>query len=71
MVGQLTWETQAPATCIFLDKSKNKQAWKVGAPYSLGRPLGTHGLTGELDTMELASNLYQFPLGSDQLVLSY
>lgn len=47
------------------DKSKNKQPWKVGAPFSLGGP---RGLTGGLDTMELSSNLYQFPSGSDQLV---
>lgn len=37
----------------------------------LGMLLGTDGLTEELGTMELASNLYQFPLGSDQPMLSY
>lgn len=37
----------------------------------MGRPLGMAGLTGELDTIELSSNLYQFPLGSEQPMLSY
>lgn len=28
MVGQLTWETRAPATYIFLDKSKTNKRGK-------------------------------------------
>lgn len=70
MVGQLTWETQASATYIFQTslKTNKHEKWKL---LFLGRPLSMDGLTGELDTMELASNLYQFPLGSDQPMLSY
>lgn len=37
----------------------------------LRRLVGTDSLTGEQDTRELASNLYQFSLGSDQPMLSH
>lgn len=58
--GSLPGNPRLLQPASILDNSKNSQAWKVGAPCSLGRLQGRTGHT------ELASNLYQ--LGSDQLV---